>query len=189
MLMVCSSSWLAYAVLIVSALRFSLSLDSARLFTMTVNLSTVLKWTRIWIALVSGCVTTSQAGRLHGFLCALCAKHMERLRAVRNYSSSFVDGICGTALKKDNVSKHQRSDMHAKSENMEHWPTAAEIYLGRALATASQEQTARVCKLFEVAYMLAKKLSTPPCWSWRKDTVFHWVPLMLQSTNAETSLS
>ena len=43
-LMVCSSSWLAYAVLIVFALRFSLSLDSTRLFTMSVNLSTVLKW-------------------------------------------------------------------------------------------------------------------------------------------------
>ena len=48
-------------------------------------------------------------------------------------------------------------------EGSEHGALAnsAEIYrstpLERALATASQKQTARVCKLFEVAYMLAKE--------------------------------
>ena len=51
--------------------------------------------------------------------------------------------------------------MHAKAINLERKPTAVEIYcstsLGRALATSSQDQRARVCKLFEVAYMLAKE--------------------------------
>ena len=51
--------------------------------------------------------------------------------------------------------------MHAKAVSVERKPTVTDIYrstpIGRALATASQEQTARVCKLFEVAYMLAKE--------------------------------
>ena len=94
--------------------------------------------------------------------CALCAKHKDRLHAIRNFSSSFVDGISGTALKKDNVKKHRHSEQHSKAVSLEHKPTTLkEIYrctsLGRALTTTSQEQKVRVCKLFEVTYMLAKE--------------------------------
>ena len=35
--------------------------------------------------------------------CALCTKHKDCLCGARNFSASFVDGIYGTALKKDNV--------------------------------------------------------------------------------------
>ena len=122
---------------------------------MSVNLSTVEKWTKEldslgeWLRYESG-------GKITWIFCALCAKHNDRLHALRNFSSSFVDGISSTAFKKDNVQKHQRSDMHAKAINLEQKPTVVEIYrstpLGRALATSSQDQTARVCKLFEVAF-------------------------------------
>ena len=31
-----------------------------------------------------------------------------RLKATRNYSPAFIDGLVGSALKKDNVAKHRR---------------------------------------------------------------------------------
>ena len=83
------------------------------------------------------------------------------MRGARNFSDSFVAGICNTALKKDNVKKHHKSDQHVKAVDIERKPTITEMYhftpIGRALARSSQEQTTRVCKLFEVAYMLAKE--------------------------------
>ena len=128
---------------------------------MSVNLSTVQKWTKELDSLGEWLRYDESGGKVTRIFCALCAKHKDRLQALRNFSASFVDGISGTALKKDNVNKHHRSDMHAKAVNMEQKPTAAEICrstpLGRAFAMASQDQTACVCKLFEVAYMLAKE--------------------------------
>eukprot|EP00117_Sycon_ciliatum_P045916 scpid98535/ scgid32949/ len=85
------------------------------------------------------------------------------MRAIRNFSVSFVDGIRGTALKKDNVVKHSRSDMHSKALNMERAPTKTltQIFkstpLGKAMATASSEEPVRLGKLFDVAYMIAKE--------------------------------
>ena len=77
---------------------------------------------------------------------------------MRNFSSAFVNGITETALKKDNVCKHQQSDMHGKAVNMKWQPTINEIYssmpLGRAFASASLEEINRVSKLFDIAYML-----------------------------------
>ena len=75
--------------------------------------------------------------------------------------------------------------MHVKAVNKRK-PTAAEIYhsmpLGRAFATALQEQTARVCKLFEVAYVLAKEeipfTKYPGCAGAREKTwCFSWYRL------------
>lgn len=136
-------------------------LTSARILTMSVNLSSVQKWIKE-VDSLGEWVWYDKTGRtVMRIFCALCANHKDRLHALRNFSFSFVDGISSTALKKDNVNKHQRSDMHAMAVNLERKPTVMEIYrstpLGRALATASQEQTAHVCKLFEVAYMSAKE--------------------------------
>ncbi len=80
--------------------------------------------------------------------------------ALRNFSSSFIDGITGTALKKDNVKKHQLSDMHSKAVNLERKPaTLTDIDkltpLGRAFSSGQQEERAHVCKLLEIAYMIA----------------------------------
>jgi len=33
--------------------------------------------------------------------CVLCTKHRERLRSFRNFSDAFVNGITGSALKRD----------------------------------------------------------------------------------------
>jgi len=35
---------------------------------------------------------------------ALCAKHRERLRLFRNFSDAFINGITGSALKRDALS-------------------------------------------------------------------------------------
>ena len=38
------------------------------------------------------------------------------------FNSAFIDGVTGSALKKDNVAKHKKSDMHSKAVNMERMP-------------------------------------------------------------------
>ena len=48
---------------------------------------------------------------------------LSMLIASKNYSPAFIDGIVGSALKKDNVAKHQKTDMHGKAVNMELQPT------------------------------------------------------------------
>ena len=45
------------------------------------------------------------SGKVTRFFC-----DKDPLHAIRNFSSSFVDGISGTALKKDNVKKHRHSE-------------------------------------------------------------------------------
>ena len=108
---------------------------------MPVNLSTVQKWIKDVDSLGEWLRYDESGGKVTRIFCVFCSKHQDRLRAVRNFSSAFVDGITETALKKDNVCKHQRSDMHRKAINMEQQPTINEIYsstpLWRAFASAS----------------------------------------------------
>ena len=125
---------------------------------MPVNLSTVQKWIKDVDSLGEWLRYDESGGKVTRIFYALCSKHQDRLRAVRNFSSAFVDGITETALKKDNVCKHQRSDMHRKAVNMERQPTINEIYsstpLWRAFVLASLEEINRVSKLFDIAFML-----------------------------------
>ena len=125
---------------------------------MPVNLSTVQKWIKDVDSLGEWLWYDESGGKVTRIFCALRSKHQDCLRAVRNFSSAFVDGITETALKKVNVCKHQRSDMHGKAVNMEQQLTINEIYssipLGRAFASASLEEINHVSKLFDIAYML-----------------------------------
>ena len=81
-------------------------------------------------------------GKVTRIFCALCAKHQGKLGGLRNFSLAFVQGVVGTALKKDNVSKHSKTDMHAKAYNLERRPamTLCQIYrstpIGKALSSA-----------------------------------------------------
>ena len=71
--------------------------------------------------------------------------------------ASFVKGIVGTALKKDNVRKHTASDMHHNACDVERRPSAtlASLYrstpIGKAIASASSQEFERWMKLFDVA--------------------------------------
>ena len=139
---------------------------------MSVNLSTVQRWQSDVDSLGEWFRYDKSQGKVDRVFCALCTKHRDRLSAVRNFSSSFIDGIRGSALKKDNVVKHTKSDMHVKAMDMERKParTISDILrttpLGKAVASASAEETARVTKLMEISYMLAKEelpFSKYPC--------------------------
>ena len=46
--------------------------------------------------------------------CEVCQNHQSRLRALRNFSRTFIDGIINGAIKKDTVVKHAKTDMHIK---------------------------------------------------------------------------
>ena len=52
-------------------------------------------------------------GKVTSISCALCTKHKDRLRALRNFSVSFIDGISGTALKKDKLCQEAPAIRHA----------------------------------------------------------------------------
>ena len=86
---------------------------------MSVNLGTVQRWGRELDSLNEWLRYDVKEGKVTRIFCALCTKHEERLRVLRNYSVSFVQGILGTSLKKDNVSKHSNSDMHRKACDLE----------------------------------------------------------------------
>ena len=96
---------------------------------MSVNLSTVQKWIQDVDSLGEWLRYVESRGKVTRIFCVLCTKHQGRLRSVRNFSAAFVDGITGTALKKDNVNKHRKSDMHTKAVNLERQSaTVSEIY-------------------------------------------------------------
>ena len=61
-------------------------------------------------------------GKVTRLFCELCHKHRDRLRAIRDFNSAFIDVVTGSALKKDNVAKHKKSDLHSKAVNMERMP-------------------------------------------------------------------
>ena len=77
-------------------------------------------------------------------------------------SPAFVGGITGSVLKKDIVVKHSKSDMHTRAVNMSRkLKTRNDIFratpIGRALAGASGTKMARVSKLIDLAYVIAKE--------------------------------
>ena len=70
----------------------------------------------------------------------LCSLHEENLHGMCNFSSAFIQGIIGSALKKDNVTKHGMSDMHYRAASLERKSTMmlSQIYhstpLGKAMS-------------------------------------------------------
>ena len=103
------------------------------------------------------------AGRLNMIRCKMCVTHQARLRSLRNFNQAFINGVTGSALKKDNVVKHSRSEMHKKAISLSLRPklTLDAIFkttpIGKALAGASGEEEKRVSKLFDIAYTIAKE--------------------------------
>ena len=103
-------------------------------------------------------------GEVDRIRCLLCLNE-DRLRAIRNCSTgAFVHGITGSALEKDNVVKHSKSDIHKKAFSLERQPTRTinEILrstpVGTGVASASSEEKDRVSRLLEVVYMISKEM-------------------------------
>jgi hypothetical protein len=44
---------------------------------------------------------------------------VERLKCKKKFNASFITGISGASIKKDNVLKHTKSDMHLTAVNIE----------------------------------------------------------------------
>ena len=65
-------------------------LTSAQISTMSVNLSTVQKWTKELDSLGEWLRYDESGGKVTRIFCALCAKPKDRLKAVRNLSASFI---------------------------------------------------------------------------------------------------
>ena len=90
--------------------------------------------------------------------CKLCTKFKDQLKYVRNFSTSFIDGITGAALKKDNVSKHLTTQMHIKATNLEHSPTAEKLYetspTEKAFTTTFTVQKDQLSRLVNLVYYL-----------------------------------
>jgi hypothetical protein len=55
--------------------------------------------------------------------CKICAEFRSRLKNVRNFSDAFINGITGSSLKRDNLSKHSTSVMHLHALRMKEQPT------------------------------------------------------------------
>ena len=62
------------------------------------------KWLRYDTQMVKGKDTMTK------ITCEVCQTHQSRLRALRNFSRAFIDGIINGAIKKDTVVKHAKSE-------------------------------------------------------------------------------
>ena len=89
---------------------------------MAVNRGTVKRWAKELDSLNEWLRYDDKDEKVTRIYCALCSEHQERLKDMRNYSPAFVNGVVGTALKKDNVRKHTTSEMHRKACNIEREP-------------------------------------------------------------------
>ena len=103
----------------------------------------------------------NSTGSVTGIFCKLCRENSSALRGLRNFSSAFIDGISGCALKKDDVVKHGKSDMHKKAVGIvtNKARTLSEIYkttpIGKVICGATNDEQMRVTKLFDIAYFIA----------------------------------
>ncbi|PIK50916.1 putative zinc finger protein [Apostichopus japonicus] len=89
-------------------------------------------------------------------------KYENRLKGHQNFSQNFVRGITGSALKKDNVTKHNKSEMHKAAVSYEvGGPSLHNFFtktpIGNAFAAGQDEEKERVKKLVDIAYVLAKE--------------------------------
>ena len=114
---------------------------------MLANMTTVQKWPKESESVGEWLRWDESEGKVSRIFCALCAKHVDRTKAIRNYSPAFIDGLVGSALKKDNVAKHKKFDMHGKAVNMELQPTRTlnsiltSTPLGKAFASVTTDES------------------------------------------------
>ena len=103
-----------------------------------------------------------ESGQVKSVSRLLCAKHHDKLQCVRNYSDSFVKGIERTAIKKENILKHQKSEQHTRALRYESEPMSMlDVYsktpLEKALANSERADRDNVGRLIEIVYMMAKR--------------------------------
>ena len=68
-------------------------------------------------------------GQVEKVTCKLCTKWEAKVRRGRNYSGVFITGVRGSALKRDNIVKHELSDQHRQAVRLEKGPSSVkELY-------------------------------------------------------------
>ena len=130
----------------------------------TVKYGTAAKWSELFDPKGEWLEIEIECGIAQKITCKICRKHEDRIKLSSNFSRSFVQGISGDSLKKDNIWKHLKTDMHTRAANLEKQCCAPlsidELYkttpIVRAFASVSDNQKEQVLKLFEIAYMMAK---------------------------------
>lgn len=128
----------------------------------TVKLETATNWKKIvdpvgeWLDF-----ETDGKSNVISIRCILCSKFADKLKMKRNFNSGFINGITGTSLKKDNIVKHSKSDMHVTAVNLEHKPDSVkkimDTPIGKAMFQASNEEENKVGKLIDISYLIAKQ--------------------------------
>ena len=130
----------------------------------TVKYATAAKWSELFDPKGEWLEIESEGGMVRKITCKICRKHEDRIKQSSYFSRTFVQGISGDSLKKDNVGKHMITDMHTLAAYLEKKGRASlsidELYNTtpneQEFTTASDNQKEQVLKLFEIAYMIAK---------------------------------
>lgn len=129
---------------------------------MAVRYDTVKRWRTEFDVQQEWMLFEDEGGFVKKIRCGLCTKHEGKLKYNKNFNAVWSkEGITGTSLKKDTVTKHVRSDAHCRAVNLEKKPASvAELYqtpLGKAFHSASKEELDRISKLIDICYLLAVK--------------------------------
>lgn len=121
------------------------------------SISTVGKWVKFhpWLKYEG----TEQANRIW---CDLCLRHEDRIKYLRNFNRSMIEGATGEQIKKDQVDKHAKSLMHLKALDLDLKPgTLDEIYketpLGRSITIQESGHREKVKKLFDITYLVCQE--------------------------------
>ena len=90
---------------------------------MLANLTTVQQWPKELESVGEWLQWDELGGKVSRILCALCAKHVDSPQSDQELQPAFIEGLVGSALKKDNVAKHKKFD------NQPGWSTLSWIPL------------------------------------------------------------
>lgn len=102
----------------------------------------------------------SENNRVTKIYCCLCRSKEQSLRGLRNFNPSFINGIQGASLKKDNCIKHVKSEMHKYASNNQNKPKSlneffANTSIGKSMLSVNETTKKRVHKLIDISYVLA----------------------------------
>ncbi|XP_029463373.1 death domain-containing protein CRADD isoform X1 [Rhinatrema bivittatum] len=128
-----------------------------------VRVSTTKKWTDEldpegeWLEVVKNPFNQDYA---ESVFCRLCRKWAEKIQTMRNYNEAFVKGTRGLSVKKDNVRKHKKSEMHTQAYNLEKKLVTKDQIDKSLLAwdflNSGMQEKNRIRKLLQISYTMAK---------------------------------
>lgn len=123
------------------------------------NIGTVDGWIRQLDPNLKWMEVEKENHKVSRISCKICKEYEGKIKYCRNFNRAFIDGVSG-CIKKDNLIKHCRSDMHVKALEMANRPAARDFFtatpLGRGFRKSAKDEVLRVRNLIDIVYMLAK---------------------------------